>query len=103
MASEKTADYLPHIGFEGMSVLAKSSLGVMSAVFLAVVFGRLLSVHLDPQEPPALKPSIPFIGHLIGMLRFRSNFLSVLLCATVSLSFRILEMLMEQTANIGCL
>ena len=85
MASKMTADYVTHSGFGDMSALTKSSLGVMSALLLAVVLGRLLSVHVDPQEPPALKPSIPFIGHLIGMLRFRSNFLSVVLCATVSL------------------
>jgi hypothetical protein len=29
---------------------------------------------MDPQEPPLLRPWIPFIGHLIGMLQYHQAY-----------------------------
>jgi hypothetical protein len=37
-----------------------------------------LSPHVDPREPPILKPTIPFVGHLIGLIRHGSHFLRLL-------------------------
>ncbi len=46
--------------------------GYTPSVILAVVAVLLLcwqrlSMKWDPQEPPILKPTIPFIGHIIGL------------------------------------
>lgn len=49
--------------------------GYVSSYLLAVA-GVLylcwykLSIELDPTEPPLLKPTIPYIGHIIGIIRY---------------------------------
>jgi hypothetical protein len=47
--------------------------GIVAALVVAVVVAALVSslfsAKFDPREPPVLKPTIPFFGHLIGMLR----------------------------------
>ena len=53
--------------------------GYMPSLLLAVAAVGILcyqrlSVHVDPQEPPVLKPTIPYIGHIIGLLRYRVEF-----------------------------
>lgn len=30
---------------------------------------RLLTIEIDPQEPPSIQPVVPFVGHLIGLMR----------------------------------
>ena len=41
------------------------------AVLLALVFGiRLLRSPRDSREPPLVSPSIPIIGHMLGLLRY---------------------------------
>ncbi|KAI0129669.1 cytochrome P450 [Xylariales sp. AK1849] len=35
---------------------------------LLVLFWRLFTLRLDGQEPPPLKPDIPVVGHIIGMI-----------------------------------
>jgi hypothetical protein len=46
-------------------------------LFLAAIFllgWQKLQVKNVPQEPPLLKPKIPIIGHLIGLLRYRMEY-----------------------------
>ncbi len=31
---------------------------------------HFLSTKLDPREPPLISPRIPFIGHVVGLLRY---------------------------------
>ncbi|TVY81776.1 25-hydroxycholesterol 7-alpha-hydroxylase [Lachnellula suecica] len=33
-----------------------------------------LSVKVGPQEPPLLKPAVPYIGHIIGLIRYQSGY-----------------------------
>ncbi|KAM0431294.1 hypothetical protein ACHAPT_005265 [Fusarium lateritium] len=47
---------------------------LLSAVFLQ----KLSSPGLDGREPPLLKPSIPVIGHIIGMMRYHGGYLKIL-------------------------
>jgi hypothetical protein len=44
---------------------------LLVAGFLMICWQRM-AVRLDPREPPLLKPKIPFIGHLIGILTDQS-------------------------------
>ncbi|KAL2061782.1 hypothetical protein VTL71DRAFT_7160 [Oculimacula yallundae] len=46
-------------------------LGIAAVV---LVCWQRLSVKCDPQEPPLLKPSIPYIGHIIGLLRYNGEY-----------------------------
>lgn len=45
-------------------------LSIVAAVFLLA--WRSLRVQMDPLEPPSLKPRIPLIGHLAGMIRYHT-------------------------------
>jgi hypothetical protein len=45
----------------------------VGALVLTVAIGAIVSfafrTKVDPREPPAVYSTIPFIGHIIGMLR----------------------------------
>lgn len=50
-------------------------------LFLAAVFvllRQLFEPRMDPREPPLLRPNIPFIGHLIGMVRNQMEYYAIL-------------------------
>ncbi len=55
-------------------------LNITIAVFLglALLLHRMFSVHLDPREPPMLKPRVPVIGHLVGLLWNRIDYFTSL-------------------------
>jgi hypothetical protein len=66
------------IAFDAIS-LRLSLDGYGSAVLVVVAaLGLLLwqniRIKMDPREPPLLRPWIPFIGHLIGMLRYHQTY-----------------------------
>jgi hypothetical protein len=46
---------------------------IVGALALAVAVGAIVSFasrsKVDPREPPAIYSTIPFFGHIIGMLR----------------------------------
>jgi hypothetical protein len=65
--------------------LLSSLLGIVATICYALIFmGFLLksaawiTTQQDGREPPLLQPSIPFIGHLLGMIRHQSTFLTSL-------------------------
>jgi hypothetical protein len=49
-------------------------------ILLAVIalYWRLLSSSTDPREPPSIKPSIPILGHIIGMFRHKMEYFEML-------------------------
>lgn len=49
-----------------------------ATLFFISLIGYLLSPRLDPREPPPLKARVPFVGHMIGMIKEGINFLTVL-------------------------
>ena len=56
-----------------------SSLHLHYIVFIVVAFtivGYLIDNHgpTDPREPPKLRPSVPLIGHLMGMFSKHTQF-----------------------------
>lgn len=48
------------------------------AVGLALLCWQFLSPGLDAREPPEAKSSIPFVGHLLGMLWYKAEYVTVL-------------------------
>jgi len=50
-----------------ISVMAVGFFGLVIAV--GVFLSNLLRPKLDPREPPIVHPKVPFLGHVIGMLR----------------------------------
>jgi hypothetical protein len=43
--------------------------GLAFAGFVIVLLSNLLRLKVDVREPPVVYPTIPFIGHIIGMVR----------------------------------
>ena len=59
-----------------------SSIGIMLlllAAILAVVFvlDRLLTPQRFSNEPPVVSQSIPYIGHILGLLRHGSKYYQI--------------------------
>lgn len=47
------------------------------AILIAMIVAFLvhtLGPRVDPREPPLIKPRIPFIGHIIGLMRHQANY-----------------------------
>lgn len=49
------------------------SIILATAAVLLVCWSRL-SVRVDPREPPILKPTIPYVGHIIGLLTHQNSY-----------------------------
>lgn len=45
-----------------------------TALLLLPLLNKFLAPNRDPREPPFIEPSIPFIGHIIGILRHQNNY-----------------------------
>ena len=56
----------------------------MTLLVLAVGIALLRPTKLDRREPPLIHPSIPLIGHAIGMLRHGNFYLKNLACVLLS-------------------
>jgi hypothetical protein len=47
-----------------------------SLVFLTLL--ERLMVPMDPDEPPPVWPSVPFVGHVVGMTRHQNGYFQIL-------------------------
>ncbi|KAF7555723.1 hypothetical protein G7Z17_g1957 [Cylindrodendrum hubeiense] len=53
-------------------------LAALCVLISAVVLHKLFSPSTDDREPPLLKPSIPVIGHLIGLIKHQGGYIKIL-------------------------
>ena len=53
------------------------SLLVVAGTFLAFVINRFLTIDFDPREPPVIKPGIPYIGHILGIIRYGTKYFEI--------------------------
>lgn len=51
-----------------------TTIALAAIPLLMVAISKLISPKFSPQEPPPLWPTIPIIGHLIGILREPTSF-----------------------------
>lgn len=59
---------------------ARPSLTVAAIAVVAVMLlSRIVAPTIDAREPQAVKPRIPIIGHLIGMISHGTDYLSTIL------------------------
>ena len=73
-----------HFGFlpPRLSIVAIIVLGfIFGFVLVRYVLQRLLS-H-DSTEPPYIWPTVPIIGHLIGMLRYGATYFDIVKYANI--------------------
>ncbi|KAE9365750.1 cytochrome P450 [Stipitochalara longipes BDJ] len=47
---------------------------VLAVLGVLLIIRQRLAIKLDPQEPPVLKPRIPYIGHIIGLLQYHGAY-----------------------------
>ena len=56
-------------------ILIAIVVGILSVLFL---LWRKADVSLDPDEPPIALSRIPFIGHIIGLMRYQIEYFETL-------------------------
>lgn len=53
-----------------MAIISSSLVGVFAlAAVVAALISYFSRIQVDAREPPVAHPNIPFIGHLIGLMR----------------------------------
>ncbi len=81
MAADEVATNSTAGGFVSM-IAAGAHLGLAPSQGLAIAVVAIAAVlllslatpRLDAQEPPLVKPSVPFIGHMIGIIRHQARY-----------------------------
>ena len=53
------------------------SLFAAASALLIVAAHRYLSFDLDPREPPVIKPRIPYIGHVLGIIMHGTKYFEI--------------------------
>ena len=58
----------------------------VAVVVLSVLFllWRKADVSLDPDEPPIALAKIPFIGHILGLMRYQIEYFEKLWSVTIT-------------------
>lgn len=67
----------------GANLASAQSVTIAVAVVLLSLLYRFSSPQMDPREPPAVKPVIPLVGHIVGLVRHGVDFFEVLRYAGV--------------------
>jgi hypothetical protein len=59
-----------------METLSQNTWLALFAIGLGTyfAFSHFLGTKLDPREPPLARTAIPYIGHVIGMMRSKFNY-----------------------------
>jgi hypothetical protein len=59
-----------------ISILTSRNVFIVGAIVAASIYllDFILSPRLDPNEPPLVKPSVPLIGHIIGVLWHQNDY-----------------------------
>ncbi len=74
MATNSTSEAFPTLTMYTLDSLKTVPAAIAIAAVLAFLILHLLTPRLDPREPPLLKPRIPFIGHILGMIRHQAQY-----------------------------
>jgi hypothetical protein len=51
-------------------------LGILVVIFYLI--RKITTINIDQQEPPLLKPRLPLIGHIIGLMKHEATYFSIL-------------------------
>jgi len=61
-------------GAQGTSWSTTTTGVVAAAVVLVLLLPWIWTPRLDPSEPPLVKPTIPLIGHIIGLIQHQAKY-----------------------------
>jgi hypothetical protein len=54
-----------------------------STIIVLIYFHQRLQVEHDPREPPLIRHAVPYIGHLIGIVRHGPGYLGLIKLVTI--------------------
>ncbi|KPM39720.1 hypothetical protein AK830_g6825 [Neonectria ditissima] len=66
---------------------------ILASAIVLPLLNKLLSPRMNQLEPPLVKPTIPFIGHIIGIIRHQNGYHRIVHDANPSLDIATLPML----------
>jgi hypothetical protein len=49
--------------------------GILLLIFVA---DRIMTPRMEQQEPPLLKPTVPWIGHIVGLIQKSAGYFMIL-------------------------
>ena len=52
--------------------------GLAMLVVIFYLIRKITTLNLARQEPPLLKPRVPLIGHIIGLMKHEATYFSIL-------------------------
>lgn len=56
-----------------------TAIWVLAPMVLAyLLYLRFLRAKRDPREPPVISPTIPLIGHIIGLMRYGTDYYAMI-------------------------
>lgn len=61
--------------FDSTQWVTRTLLSIAATLLLSFVLTQFFSPSFDSREPPPLKPRIPFIGHILSLIRYQTDFL----------------------------
>ena len=61
--------------FEALPKHTSTAIFLLLVVALLVAISPRLSKKHDPREPPVIPQSIPYVGHLLGLLRHGEKYM----------------------------
>lgn len=62
-----------------MASYSSTTIWVLAPVAMAyLLYLRFLRVKRDPREPPVIPPTIPLIGHIVGLLRYGTEYYAMI-------------------------
>ena len=62
------------LGLDANAITTRSSWTFAGILVIGVLSRWLFNVKLDDNEPPALRPRVPVIGHLVGLMTQGTDF-----------------------------
>lgn len=74
MAVNGTSGALPALITPGLNSPMTIPITIGIAVVIAFLVLHTLTPSVDPREPPLVRPRIPFIGHIVGLMRHQAQF-----------------------------
>ncbi len=69
-----STEALPRPTLHSLDNVKTMPAAIAIAAVLAFLILRLFAPRLDPREPPLLKPRVPFLGHILGMIRYQAQY-----------------------------
>lgn len=55
---------------------------IIASAFLLPILNKILTPNMDPNEPPLIKPKVPLIGHIIGIIQHQSGYHKMIRCVS---------------------